>query len=175
MNVVARLLGPPVQVAYAVPDVVAAADRWVQEFGAGPFFVRPHVELVDVIHRGRAATFDHTSAYGQWGTVMVELMCDHGTGPSVVRDMFDEDESGLHHLAHVVDDLDGAVAAMRSRGHQVAMTARTAGGVDFRFIDAVATHGHMFELYRPSERLLAFYEMVAESARDWDGSDPIRQ
>ena len=43
--------------------------------------------------------FDHTSAYGQWGDIMVELVQDHGTGPSVVRDLYNVDESGLHHLA----------------------------------------------------------------------------
>ena len=175
MNGPGGWLGPPVQLAYVVPDAVAAARRWVDQFGAGPFIVRPHVELVDVVHRGRAATFDHTSAYGQWGSVMVELLQDHTDGPSVVRDVFAEGRFGLHHLAFFVDDLHDAQRALQARGHAVAMTARTAGGVEFCFVDTLAAYGHLLELYPRSERLAAFYAKVAAAARNWDGRDPIRQ
>lgn len=169
------LLGPPVQIAYAVPDVNAAAQEWVTECGAGPFFVRPHIELLDVVHRGRPATFDHTSAYGQWGSVMLELVQDHTVGPSVVHDVFAEGRFGLHHLAFFVDDLPLALRRLQARGHDVAMSARTAGGVEFCFVDTLATHGHLLELYPRSERLTAFYAKVSEAALDWDGRDPIRQ
>ncbi|HEY7627543.1 MAG TPA: VOC family protein [Ilumatobacteraceae bacterium] len=169
------LLGPPVQIAYAVSDAVAAARAWATEFGAGPFFVRRHIQLVDVVHRGCAATFDHTSAYGQWGSMMVELVEDHSEGPSVISDVFPRGASGLHHLAYFVDDLDRCVRAMLDKGHELAMSARTPGGVEFHFVDTVATYGHMLELYPPSARLLDFYAMVASAAVDWDGADPIRQ
>ncbi len=59
-----------------------------EQFGAGPFFVRQHIALLDVVIRGRPGTFDHSSAYGQWGHVMVELVEDHGDGPSPVREMY---------------------------------------------------------------------------------------
>jgi hypothetical protein len=169
------VLGPPVQIAYAVGDAVAAAERWVHDFGAGPFFLRPHIELVDVMHRGRPATFDHTSAYGQWGSIMVELVQDHSDGQSVVHDVFADGRFGLHHLAYFVDDLESAVRMLGARGHDVAMTARTAGGVEFCFIDAVAEFGHMLELYQPTDRLRRFYSMVAEAALAWDGTGAIRQ
>jgi len=169
------LLGAPVQIAYAVPDAEAAAHEWAAMFGAGPFFLNRRIALVDVVHRGSPATFDHTSAYGQWGSIMVELVEDHTDGPSVVRDLFPPGASGLHHLAFFVDDLDAAVRALLAEGHDLAMSARTAGGVEFHFIDAVASHGHMFELYRPDERLLAFYAKVAAAADGWDGRNVIRQ
>lgn len=167
-------LGPPVQIAYAVTDVADAASRWATELGAGPFFVNEHIELHDVVHRGRPADFDHTSAYGQWGAVMVELVHDHGTGPSVVRDRFAPDEGGLHHLAFIVDDLDGTVRALSAAGHEVVMTARTVGGTTFHFVDLVASHGHFVELYERSARLERFYGMVAAAADGWDGRDPVR-
>lgn len=168
------VLGPPVQIAYAVPDATAAAERWAAETGAGPFLLRRHIPVVDVVHRGRPAEFDHTSAYGQWGTVMVELIEDHGAGPSVVRDVYLPGESGLHHLAFIVDDLEDALRGLTAAGHEVAMSARTPGGVEFHFVDTTATHGHMLELYPRSERLLAFYARVADAACGWDGSDPVR-
>jgi hypothetical protein len=167
-------LGPPVQIAYAVPDVVEFAGRWSRDLGVGPFFVRPHIELVDVSYRGRPAGFDHTSAYGQWGSIMLELVQDHGDGPSVVRDVYGPGQSGLHHLAFFVTDLEESTNRLVADGFSVAMTARTAGGVAFSFIDALATHAHMFELYERSDRLLEFYEMVAAAAEGWTGADPVR-
>jgi len=168
------VLGPPVQIAYAVPDASLAAAQWAVSCGAGPFFVREHIPLVDVQVRGKPGTFDHSSAYGQWGSVMVELVQDHTVGPSPVRERFAPDESGLHHLAFFVDDLDDATARLVAAGHPLAMSAGTAGGMRFHFVDAIATHGHMFELYEPTAQLRGFYAMVAGAADGWDGSDPVR-
>ena len=105
------LLGAPVQIAYVVPDIETAAHQWAEQFGAGPFLVNRHIAVTNVVHRGQPAVFDHTSAYGQWGDLMVELVHDHGTGPSVVRERFAAHESGLHHMAYMVDHLDSALEA----------------------------------------------------------------
>ena len=67
------VLGPPVQLAYAVDDVFGAAELWAERFGAGPFFVAQHIPVTDVIYRGQPGVFDHSSAYGQWGELMVEI------------------------------------------------------------------------------------------------------
>jgi hypothetical protein len=167
-------LGPPVQIAYAVPDAAAAAERWATQLGVGPFFVRPHIPVVDVVHRGRPANFDHTSAYAQWGATMVELVQDHGIGPSAIRDMYGPAESGLHHLGFIVPDLDLAVRHVIDVGYSLAQSARTVGGTVFHFVDTVAALGHMLELYERSQRLLAFYADVRAAADGWDGRDPIR-
>jgi catechol 2,3-dioxygenase-like lactoylglutathione lyase family enzyme len=166
-------LGAPVQIAYAVPDARVAAKDWVTRFGAGPFLLRSHIPVSDVMYRGRTARFDHSSAYGQWGDIMVELLQDHNSVPSVVRERFAADESGLHHLAFMVDDLDVATAHLGTLGFEVAMTARSST-TRFSFVDAVDELGHMIELYERSDHLLQFYAKVREAAADWDGSDPIR-
>ena len=167
-------LGAPVQIAYAVPDARAAAQQWVDRFGAGPFFVRSHIPVGEVVYRGQPSTFDHTSAYGQWGSLMVELVQDHGTAPTVVRERYAPHESGLHHLAFIVADLDDVTERLLAGGHTLAMTARTSN-TRFHFIDAVATLGHMIELYEDSDRIRAFYAMVRAVADGWDGTDPIRE
>ena len=168
------LLGAPVQIAYVVPDVEKAAHQWAEQFGAGPFLVNRHIAVTNVVHRGQPAVFDHTSAYGQWGDLMVELVHDHGTGPSVVRERFAAHESGLHHMAFMVDHLDSALDALAAAGYPVAMSAATASGTRFVFVDAVASHGHYFELYQRSERLTAFYDLVRDASLNWDGIDPVR-
>ena len=166
-------LGPPKQIAYAVPDAFEAAKRWVKDFGAGPFFVSEHIPVTDVIYRGSRSSFDHTSAYGQWGDIMVELVQDHGTGPSVVRDLYSVDESGLHHLAFFVEDIDLATNSLIDLGFELGMTAR-AGPTNFNMIDATKTLGHFIELYEPNAALINFYTRVKEASINWDGEDPIR-
>jgi catechol 2,3-dioxygenase-like lactoylglutathione lyase family enzyme len=168
------VLGPPVQVAYVVPDVDVAARQWVADFGAGPFFIRRHIESHDVVYRNEPGVFDHSSAYGQWGTIMVELMQDHGTGPSVVREHFGPAESGLHHLAFIVPDLDDATRQLGTMGFELVMTARSTS-TRYYFFDAIGTLGHMIELYERSTRLEAFYAMVRDAADGWTGADPVRE
>ncbi len=167
-------IGPPVQVAYAVPDAETAAAEWSRRWRAGPFFVRRHIALTDVVYRGWPATFDHTSAYGQWGSLMVELVQDHGAEPSPVRERYGPDETGLHHLACFVDDLEAALTELSGAGHDTVMTA-TAGTTPFAFVDLWASHGHLLELYPGGvASLRAFYAMVAAAADGWDGRDPVR-
>ncbi len=118
----------PVQIAYHVPDPAAAARRYAVEFGWGPFFLMEHIALAECRYRGQPATFDHTSAYGQAGEFMVEFITQHGDAPSALRDLYRADQSGLHHVAHFVPELEAAVADFRKRGYVAALEARTTTG-----------------------------------------------
>jgi hypothetical protein len=161
-------LGAPVQVAYATDDVHAAARRWVQH-GVGPFFVLEHIALADVEIDGTPATFDHSSAYAQWGPVMVELICEHDPGPDPVVGT-----SGIHHVASFVEDLDAAGDRLVADGFSRRLLAHTVGGQGFAFHDARPTLGHLLEIYERTSGLARFYSMVHDAAVEWDGSGPIR-
>jgi hypothetical protein len=160
--------GPPVQIAFCVHDLAIAVDRWATGVGAGPFFVNAHIPVQDVRVFGKPTTFDHSSAYGQWGPVMVELVQDHTTGSSPMTSI------GLHHLAYFVEDFGLAAAQLVRQGCPEALFARTASGTSFAFHDARPQLGHMIEIYQRSERLSSFYERVAAAAQGWDGRDPFR-
>ena len=166
--------GPFVQVAYLVPDARAAAHSWATRFRAGPFFLFEHIPLESVVHRGRPASLDHTSAYGQHGSVMIELVQTYGDGPSVFTDVYADGEFGVHHLAYFADDLDAELARLDAAGISTAMTARTATGTRFAFADARLELGHMLEIYQDDSGLRGFYGMVAAAAESWDGREPIR-
>jgi Glyoxalase/Bleomycin resistance protein/Dioxygenase superfamily len=167
-------LGPPVQIAYAVRDVRQAATRWVERYGAGPFTVIDHIELSAVRYRGAPGSFDHSSAYGQWGQIMVELVCDHTIGSSPVADVVGPGGEGLHHHAHFVPDLAEAQRVLEAHGWPEVLHAVTPSGLSFAFHDATADLGHMIELYEPTPSLVAFYQRVANDATDWDGTNPVR-
>ena len=46
-----NLLGPPVQIAYAVPDIFKGVDKWIKDFGAGPFFIAENIPVINIIYR----------------------------------------------------------------------------------------------------------------------------
>lgn len=165
----------PVQIAYHVPDPVEAAHELATAHGWGPFFLMEHIPLEWSRHRGVDAAFDHTSAYGQAGDIMVELITQHDDRPSAIRDLFAAHERGLHHVACFVDDLDAAIERHRVAGRNLALEAMTSSGVRFAMVDASTTLGHMIELYTASEPLRRFYAHVARAAHEWDGTDPVRK
>lgn len=167
-------LGPIVQVAYFVPDARAAADRMVETHGAGPFHVIDRIELAWGELRGEPCDFVHTSAYGQWGGLMMELVQQDVEGPSPFREMYPPGGAGIHHVATMVDDLQATYAELAADGLELAARAMTKTGTEFAFVDTVATQGHMTEIYERSPGLLGFYEMVRASAENWDGRDPVR-
>lgn len=106
-----------VQVAYHVTDIRRAATDMSKKFGAGPFFVNENITLAWGEHRGEPTDFVHSSAYGQWGDVLVEIFRQENDTPkSPYRDMFTADEQGLHHTAIMVADMDEAFGYFESRG-----------------------------------------------------------
>ena len=163
-----------VQVAYHVPDIEAAALRMVETFGAGPFFVVRDIQLQHAVHRNQPCTFVHSSAYGQWGNVMLELVQQEGEGPSPFRDMYNASESGIHHVATIVDNQQAAYAHYAAQDIHLATEAVTLTGTTFAFLDAIASMGHFIEVYEKSDALLGFYQMVNEAAADWRGDQPLR-
>lgn len=100
---------------------------------------------------------------------MLELVQDHQTERTPIREMYEPHESGLHHLAFAVESLEGATERLSELGFEVVMSATTKGGTEFRFVDASESLGHMFELYAKSTRLASFYDRIREASVGWDG------
>jgi catechol 2,3-dioxygenase-like lactoylglutathione lyase family enzyme len=172
------LTGLPVrQLAYKVNDLAAAARAHHRQFGSGPFFVLRHVPLASSLHRGVARPFDHSSAYGQWGSCMVELVVQHNPDESALHEMFPygSGQQGLHHAALFVDDLEAEIARFAAEGSPLAQLSVTQTGTAFAFVDTRASLGHMLELYEPTPQLTGFYDFVAAAAQGWDGRDLIRE
>ncbi|WP_232493745.1 VOC family protein [Novosphingobium kaempferiae] len=157
------------QIAYFVPDVRASARAHCAAFGSGPYYVADNIPLVRAVHRGVERQLDHSSAYGQWGEVMIEFCQQNNPGPSAFHDLYAEgsDREGLHHVALFVDDLDAAIARFAEQGHDVALDAEMTDGFRYVFVDAVARYGHMLELYEPMPSLTGFYETVRKTAGDF--------
>jgi len=154
------------QIAYFVPDVRAAAQRHHDLFGSGPYYVAEHIPLASAVHRGTARELDHTSAYGQWGPVMIEFVQQNNPGPSAFHDVYPEGSGreGIHHVALFVDSVADEIARYESEGFEIALDAAMNDGFRFAFVDTTAQYGHMLELYEPAESLTGFYDFVAAKA-----------
>ena len=163
-----------VQVAYHVADIEQSAKWAAKTLGAGPFVVSRDIELSESVHRGEPCPFVHSSAYGQWGKIMLELVQQESSGASPFRDLYSEDEQGLHHVAMMVDDMDAAVGHFEDAGVPRVTRAVTLSGVEFAFLDATATFGHYIEIYEAGAAVKGFYEHVeALSKKNWDVNDPF--
>ena len=165
-----------IQIAYHVTDIRRAALKMVDTFGAGPFFLNENITLTWAEHRGEPADFVHSSAFGWWGEVMVEMLQQEDDSTNTpYRDMYAADEEGLHHTAIMVADMEEAIEYFERRNMPLAtQCGLRSHAIDFAFIDARKTLGHMIEIYPESEGLLSFYKKVREASLGWSGDDPIR-
>ena len=164
----------PVQLAYFVQDVRSASSAFSSATGAGPFYVIENIELAWCVHRDIPGDFVHTSAYGQWGTVMVEFVQQEDSTPSPFMDMYSTGSSGVHHVASFVNSIDQAVSAYSELGFPTATRALAKLGAEFAFIDTTQLLGHMLEVYVATQNVRHFYDMVKDVSVGWDGADPVR-
>ncbi len=157
-----------IQNAYVVNDIDQAIERWHGLWGIGPFFVRRHIVMQQVLYRGAPSTIDISAVYVQAGPIQVELVQQHCAAPSAFRDMFAPGQEGLHHVAMIPDDYDRVLGHYAALGYPVATEVRTASGRGAAFIDTRTLLGHMVEVYIPGEGIQALYRNVAAAAASWD-------
>jgi hypothetical protein len=159
------------QIAYIVADLDAAIGYWVEVVGAGPFFRIDGARTADARYRGAPIEGEVSLALGNWGGVQIELIAPHGDGPTVFREL----PHGVHHLAMFAQDFDADSARLSDLGHRVAFELTLPGVCRVRYHDTLAVFGHFLELWESTDTMQALVTMIDESARDWDGRDPIRR
>ena len=170
-----ELLRRPVHhVGYVVDDLGAAARQLSAVTGAGPFLAIEHVPLSEATYRGEPCRYDHSTAFAQWGPIILEISQIHAAEPAGLRDFFD---AGRHpsigHVAWLVDDLEAESARLTEAGMPV-MHSGSSGPVRANWHDGGPVFGHPIEVHRSGPELLGFYELIAGEARNWDGSRPLR-
>ena len=166
-------LGAPVQFAYLVSDIFEGIEKWIKNFGSGPFFISEHVPIKNIFYRGYPSKLDITVAYAQWGSVMIELIQNNNNEPSVMTELVALKKGVFHHVAFFVEDLNLSSNRLKNQGYELAMTGQ-AGDNRFQFFDALDKMGHFIEIYEPVESLVDLYERVRTASINWDGSNPIR-
>jgi len=161
------------QVAYVVDDIDEALEHWVEVVGVAPFFLYRNLELAECRYDGDATTLELSVALGQSWDVQVELIQQHGDTPSVY---LGETSGKAHHVALWTRDYDGVVAAYRARGLRDLQWGSASGAADERFVYfAPKGPGPMVEVVEVLDKKAQMYAEIAEAARVYDGSQPVRE
>jgi len=168
-----RLFGRIMQNGFVVPDWEAAAQHWSSRLGVGPFFVMRHIEFEWCEYRGERVDIDMSVAIAYSGDYQVELVQQHNDAPSIYADFLKLNKPGLQHVGTLVSDLDQALDEHQLRD-LIIQQGVTAAGARFAYVDTVMHNGTMLELIETSEAALKAFEYMRQSAKDWDGSKPIR-
>jgi hypothetical protein len=157
---------------YVVEDLRSGVERFAADFGAGPFFVMEHIEFEEVTYRGEPALYDHSSGFGQWGPILVELTQVHDAQPPGLRDALTAAGGGLGHVAWLADDLAAETGRLEAADLAPFHAGRTGPASAVWFEGGPL--GHPVEVLQRRAEILGFYAMVAKAAAGWDGSEPYR-
>jgi catechol 2,3-dioxygenase-like lactoylglutathione lyase family enzyme len=142
-------------IGYVVEDLGEATDRFARDFGAGPFHVMEHIAFDQVTFEGGPAVYDHSSAFGAWGPIIVELTQVHDAQPAGLAAALTPPGAGVGHIAFLADDLAAETARLEALGMRVFHTGRT-GPVSAAWLTG-GPFGHPVEVLQRVPELDAFY------------------
>ena len=171
-----RIFGPVRQNGYVVRDIEQALHHWTAVLGVGPFFYFERAPITEFTYRGRSSPIDVSIALGNSGDLQIELIQQRNDAPSMYRDFLAAGREGLQHVAYWTNDFEADLSRCLDAGFKVGQQG-VAGGANGRFVyfDTETHPGTVVELSDSSGAKGKFFEHIAELARGWDGSDPVRK
>ena len=161
------------QMAYVVNDVEAAATRWMETFGIGPFFILDRPQVGNPLYRGRPQHVEFSAALAQAGDIHIELIQQHCDAPSCYRDLIPKGKEGFHHKGVIVDDYEAELARYRALGFEVASSGEF-GPLKFCYVDTSSVLGGMVEVLENLPFIHNYFARVRAAAESWDGTRPLR-
>jgi len=175
---VTSAFGPVRQLGFVVADIDRAMDYWTGTLGVGPFFVLHDIAFDEYRYRGQSAVSPVcTFGVAQWGDMQLELIQQENDAPSAYREFLSAGRSGIQHLSTWFAGREAYEAARaRALGQGMALVheSRSEKGRFCYFETGTAgvPHLELAEALLPGSKELM--DRIAEAARDWDGSDPVR-
>lgn len=166
-------LGPVTHIGYVVDDIERAASWAVSTFGAGPFYLVSHMKFDTCTFNGEPATYDHSSAFGQWGAILIELTVVHGSTPPQLAAVIGGLAPTVGHIGMLSDDLDADSRRLEAAGLPL-FHSGSSGPISAHWHDGRTQLGHHVEILLRVPEIEGIYAMVRNAAREWDGSDPLR-
>ncbi len=161
-------------VGYVVEDLPLAVEHAARTIGAGPFFLLEHIAFDEVTYRDERALYDHSSAFGRWGDILLELTQVHAVAPAGLGAALTAPGAGVGHVAWLAESLAEETARLSALGMAPFHTGRS-GPVRAVWFDGGPLLGHPVEVLERCEPLLGFYAMVRQAAEGWDGQGPLRR
>jgi len=174
-----RMFGSVRQIGFVVRDLDRALEYWTKTLGVGPFFRIRNVMPEEYRYRGQPSPAPHvTIALANSGDMQIELIQQHDDNPSAWRDFQGSGHEGFQHVSSWLSraEYDETLARMRAAGTIVLQEGVVPGsGERFAYLATEnGPGGFPFEIADAMDTLYPLMQMVAEAARGWNGSDPIR-
>jgi catechol 2,3-dioxygenase-like lactoylglutathione lyase family enzyme len=176
-----RRFGEVRQIAFVVRDVERAMRYWIDTLGVGPFFVLREITPDTFRYRGAPSPAPTlTMGFANSGTLQVELIQQHDDRPSAYRDFLASGREGFQHVSSWLTraEYDATMARALAAGTAVAHEgAMAGGGVRFAYFATDTVPGGLtYEIADVAEpTVFPMMQMIADAAKSWDGSEPIRE
>jgi hypothetical protein len=122
---------------------------------------------------GVLQTSDSSVGYAQAGDLQIELIERHS---DVLHQQGLSEPAKFHHISMWANDFDARCAEFRASGREIIMEG-VVGPEQTRFgyVDTISEMGCLTEFTQRTKSMERLYKVVADGARDWDGSDPVRE
>jgi hypothetical protein len=165
-----------IQIAYSVADIQEEMRRYTELLRVGPWFlVGPFVPPKGV-YRGAVTKMRVSLAFAYSGELMIELIEQHDTEPSVFQETLKaRGAHGFHHWAIGARDFEKTAAHYRARGYQEAFsdTAPAPLGCRVIYFDSRRELPGMLEVIEINAATEEVYRGMYQAAREWNGKDHI--
>jgi len=172
------LFGPIRQMGYVVRDLEAAMKHWTEVLRVGPFFHFERVKIVDYRYKGEPSDLWMSAALAQCGPVQIELIQQRNDAPSMYRDFLATGHEGLQHFAFWADekDFDAQLGRAKAAGFTVKMSGASIDATGrYVYFEQQQHPGTVVELSCLTASKKKVFDMVADAAKAWDGTDPIHR
>ncbi|HEX7776129.1 MAG TPA: VOC family protein, partial [Parvibaculum sp.] len=170
-----RFLGEVRQVGYVVRDVEAAMKNWIETLGVGPWYYIDRAPMRDFVCRGVAGAPQVSIALANSGAMQIELIEQRDETPSMYREFIDAGHEGAQHVAYWLDDFDAGLARLLAGGYEVGQSGNIGKSGRFAYLTHRLQPATVIEISEVNGAKGRFFAEIAEAARNWDGTEPIRR
>ena len=169
-----RMFGAIRQNGYVVRDIEVAMRHWIDVVGVGPWFYVEHAPIEDFEYKGQPSPVDVSIALANSGALQVELIQQRNDAPSMYRDFLAAGHEGLQHVAYWTTHFEADLSRLLAAGYSIGQSGRVGQPGRFIYFLTEAHPGTVVELSDISGPKGRLFARIAEAARHWDGTDPIR-
>lgn len=169
-------LGEPRQVGYVVRDIDVAMKHWSQRLEVGPWFYKEDIGLTEFTYYGEpvAAMPKVSIALANSGTTQIELIQVRDSIPTAWSDSLSRNGEGPQHIAFWIENFDEVRTRLLEEGYVEAHAGRSGSRGRFCYVVHDDLPGSVIELSEFTGGKARYFEMIADAATHWDGTDPIR-
>jgi hypothetical protein len=167
-------IGGIIQMAYVVPDITAAMERWTADLHVGPWFLLDRFTGDDPVYRGEPCLAGVALAMGYAGHMQIELIEPTDEHPSVYKEHIDANGYGFHHYGVASADYAADVARLLAAGYELAFEAGVPTGGKVGYLDTRGALPGYVEVIEIGEVMEEVFTRYWRASIGWDGSDPVR-